>query len=239
MEFVLDFRQRDDARQGLLACFQEVLGHQLPNRLVAVQGLARLLEEENSTDEERALVGRIATLAEETHRLVVTIAEIGRLCRDACSAPTPNPAEAAREAGATLAVLSPGAIVEYDFPERLPAVIASQPSLSRVLVELLRNAAQANRSPAAPIDVGGRATADAVELWVADRGRGLPEGALERFLEPFQRGGLSSGPGLGLFLVRQVIACWRGALLVHSEPHSGSRFTVRIPRLPAETSRKR
>jgi two-component system sensor histidine kinase KdpD len=231
MDFVLDFSQQGDTGQSLLACFQEALGHQLPNRLVAVQGLARLLEEESAGgDEGRAVVGRIATLSEETHRLVRTLAEIGRLCRDARSPPAGDPVEAAREAGATLAVLFPGAILGYDFPEGLPAVIASQLSLSRALLELLRNAAQASPTPV-PIEVGGRATAEAVEVWVADRGRGLPEGPAGRLFEPFHRGGTSSGPGLGLFLVRQLVACWRGVLLVHSEAQQGSRFTLRIPRL--------
>jgi signal transduction histidine kinase len=233
MDFLLDFSQHSDAGGSLLACFQEALGHLLPNRLVAVQGLARLLEEESGVvgEEARELARRMATLAEETHRLVRDLADVGRLCRDACSAPPADPVEAAQEAGATLMALSPGVVVRYDFPERLPAVTASQSSLSRALVELLRNAAQANPSSAAPIEVGGRAGADAVEVWVADHGHGLPEGPPEKLFEPFRPSGPASSPGFGLFLVREVVATWRGALHVHSEAQQGSRFTLRIPRI--------
>ena len=37
-------------QERLLACYQQALGHDLPNKLVALQGIARLLEEELAED---------------------------------------------------------------------------------------------------------------------------------------------------------------------------------------------
>jgi len=160
------------------------------------------------------------------------LAEVGRLCDAACSCLPTNPIEAAREAGAALIALSPGHRLEYDFPEALPPVLASRSSLTRALVELLRNAAQATSNLAVPIQVGGRATSAGIELWVADHGCGLQAISPERLFEPFQHSTSPAGLGLGLFLVRQLVVCWRGAIHVQSTLDSGSRFALLVP--PAE-----
>jgi signal transduction histidine kinase len=229
MRFEEDFRGGGEREAGerLLACYQEALGHQLPNRLVALQGLARLLEEsagDRLGPEVRSEVARLGDLARDTDRLVRALADIGRLCRDARTGGPVGVAEAAREAGAEVKVLSPGVVIEYDFPGDLPAAPVSRRSLYQVLVELLRNAAQA--AGAAPIHVGGRRAAAGIEVWVADDGPGLPAVSPQRLFAPFQRAG---GRGFGLFLVRQVTASWGGSLRVHSEPGRGTRVTVHIP----------
>ncbi len=215
---------------SLLACYQEALGHELPNRLVSLQGLARLLEEGEGQQlgpEGREHLGRLADLARRTDRLVRALADIGRLCRDARSGGPTVPEEAAREAAAAVHLLYDGPAIVYDFPGDLPAVAVSRQSLYQVLVQLLRNAVQAAGSQAGRVQVGGRRGPDGVEVWVADDGPGLPSVPPEKLFAPFQRGG--DGLGLGLFLVRQVVATWGGCLRVESEPGRGSRFTLLIP----------
>src|SRR4051812_4631173 len=71
--------------EALLACYQHFLGHDLPNRLVAAQGLARLLLDELGPvldADARDMLERLADLVlladVETRRL----AGIGRLHRD-------------------------------------------------------------------------------------------------------------------------------------------------------------
>jgi signal transduction histidine kinase len=214
------------AAEMLLACFQEALGHQLPNHLVALQGLARLLQADAGDrlgPDGREQLDRLAALAQQTDRLVRALAEVGRLCRDARSAHAVDVADVAREAAAEVNVLCPGHPVGYDFPQALPPVRVSRPSLRQALVQLLRNAA-ASGEPSRPatVRVGGRVTeTGGVEVWVADDGRGLPEGPSERLFAPFGRP--AGGAGLGLFLVRQLVACWGGVLRVDSEPGKGTR----------------
>jgi signal transduction histidine kinase len=233
MELVLDFKEADKASAGLLAAFQEALGHELPNRLVAIQGLARLLEVDVAGigAEHRLLLARIAEGAERAHRLVRTLAQVGHLCREACSHLPTDVIEASREAGAAWSALSSGARLEYDLPKVLPPVAASRPALTRAILELLRNAALAAPSAAFPVELGGRATPSAVEVWVADHGRGLPEVPPERLFAPFQHSVSPAGLGLGLFIVRQLVACWHGAIHVRSTPETGARFALLVPRL--------
>ena len=211
--------------ERLLACFQKALGHELPNQLVALQGLARMVVEEQAErldDEGRALVLRLADLAKRADGLVRSLAEIGRLTRD------PGPVEAvalpdlAREAAAEVNLLSSGWSVEYHFMPEASVLPVSRRGLKLALIHLLRNAVQAGGGRAAPIEMGSRRTPEGVEWWVKDDGRGFSEAQQGRLFECF------AGGGLGLFLVRQLVAGWGGAVRVHSEPGKGATFTVLV-----------
>jgi signal transduction histidine kinase len=222
---------RAEQAEKLLACFQKALGHELPNQLVALQGLARMLEKEQSSrlDEEgRTLLGRLACLAQRADQLVRALAELGRLCRDPEPAVALSLTEAASEAVAEVKVLCPGSFIEYHLQDRMPVVMLPRRALHQVLLQLLRNAAQATvPARSLRIEVGAQTRSDGVELWVADNGRGLKETQLRQLFEPFPGG--AGGMGLGLFLVRQLVAAWGGAVCVHSEPGQGARFGVLIP----------
>jgi signal transduction histidine kinase len=239
MEIVLDFDRPRVSASGLpapgdrlLACFQEALGHQLPNHLVALRGLARMLadaEGDRLDDEGRIYLERLEALAGRVDQTVRALADLGRLCREA---PTGEPivlAEVAREAGAEVNVLCNGPAVEYHFEGGLPLLSVSRRALYQVLVQLLRNAVQAAQPGRPPrVQMGARACPGGVECWVADNGRGLPPLSPERLFAPFS-GERGEGLGLGLFLVRQMVAAWGGAIHVQSEPGQGTTFTLRIP----------
>lgn len=252
----------------LLRCFQKALGHELPNQLVAIQGLARLSQYADDPDfPPQALLQRIVPLVSRTDQMVRALAEIGRLVQQA-STPSDTPVsldEVVREAAAAVKYLYPDLPIEYHFPASLPQLYVAHSVMYKLLVELMRNAVEAtilDRPSASEnvckvrIEVGVREQKDSTcltELWVRDRGPGLPSGSLQRLFEAFVRGPqrvigsgvLSQGRphqgdfkgtsressaspgkslpcqkgehfGLGLFLVRQVMASLGGALRVVS-----------------------
>ncbi|WP_434737144.1 ATP-binding protein [Actinospica acidiphila] len=68
----------------------------------------------------------------------------------------------------------------------------------------------------------------AVELTVADTGRGFEAGEAERLFRRFHRGG-GGRYGLGLALLREVVTSHGGTVAASGRPGHGARFTVRLP----------
>lgn len=221
-----DDRVRERAER-LLACYQQALGHELPNLLVSVQGLARLVADEAGSrldPDGRLLLNRLAELARRADAVARATAAVGRTCREG-GAPVPvTLSDAAREALAEVNLLSIGHGVEYDVATDMPVLTVSRPALHQVLVQLLGNAARAgvNGRPLR-VEVRARATPAGVELRVSDDGRGMAPEMIRRIGEPFASGG---GQGLGLFLVRELVAGWGGSLHVSSECGHGTAVTV-------------
>src|SRR5262245_55828958 len=163
-----DARRELERACRLLACFQQALGHELPNQLVALQGLLRLLEAEASDclDAEcRGVLQRLVTLAQRTHALVNDLAELGRLGREPVPAGGVELAEVAREAVAEVSQLCRGRPVEYHIAaERGLTLGVPYRALRQVLVLLLRHAAQ-NAAADRPlrVEVGARRTPGGLE----------------------------------------------------------------------------
>ncbi len=75
---------------------------------------------------------------------------------------------------------------------------------------------------------------DSVLIGVKDQGMGIPESALKKLGEKFYRVNNSGtrkagGTGIGLYLVRALIAAHKGTMNVESEMEKGSTFWIRLP----------
>src|SRR5262249_9392587 len=68
-----------------------------------------------------------------------------------------------------------------------------------------------------------------VRLSVRDDGEGMSEQVLARIFEPFFST-KERGPGLGLAVVRPIVASHGGRVEVESRPGQGARFDVWLPR---------
>ena len=225
--------RRLQRKEWLLAAYQQALGHELPNRLVAIQGLARLVLTDQAARLDatgRELLERLADLAQRTDRLVRSLAEIGRLD------PAPEQAEPVALTGLVSEVIAEVKLlfnrqpVEYIIQDPMPTVVVARRGLYSVLHQLLRNASRAvQANPQGRVEVGARRTPDGIDLWVADNGCGLSAAQQLHLFEPFHADAASEGQGLGLFLVRQVVAAWNGSVGVQSEPGKGATFTIRLP----------
>jgi PAS domain S-box-containing protein len=73
-------------------------------------------------------------------------------------------------------------------------------------------------------------------ITVEDNGEGIPEDRLDTVFEMFQRNSnLSSGSGLGLYMVREMVTRLGGTVTVTSTVGQGSRFVVTLPHLQLPT----
>ena len=96
------------------------------------------------------------------------------------------------------------------------------------------------RFPDGPHDVfingkGLRNAAPLVALVVSDNGPGIPPEVIGRVFDPyFTTKPVGQGTGLGLSIVKRLIEQAGGAVHLHTEPGSGTTFTVYLPGQPAK-----
>jgi signal transduction histidine kinase len=123
--------------------------------------------------------------------------------------------------------------------ERGLAVDADPDQLFRVLLNLVRNAAQAletrPKSDALPqqIRVTGRREGAVAILEVSDTGPGVPERTREHLFEAFQTSGRPGGSGLGLAIAAELVRAHGGEIHL-VEGTIGATFRIVIPDRPVE-----
>lgn len=130
-----------------------------------------------------------------------------------------------------------GCSVEKTVAPDLPAVMGDANTLRHAVQNLISNAAKYGCS-GGWIGVSAALAPDsrghAVEIRIADHGRGIPEDELNQIFEPFYRGKKAisdqvHGTGLGLSLAKRIVQAHGGAISVRSEEGKGTEFIVRIP----------
>jgi signal transduction histidine kinase len=113
---------------------------------------------------------------------------------------------------------------KIDIPPSLPGALADRDQIQIVLGNLIRNAVEAMPG-GGKLTITGRQQGNEVQIAIADTGEGIPRANLERIMQPL----VSTKPrgiGLGLPLVRGILAKNHGRLEVASEVGRGSTFTV-------------
>ncbi|MBK3775468.1 sensor histidine kinase [Azospirillum aestuarii] len=136
------------------------------------------------------------------------------------------------EAGAeALAALRPdGERAEVRWNNRVPdglTVRADAAQLSRALVNLGRNAAQAGAA-AVTVTLREREGGGLV-LLVADDGPGLPPRARDNLFQPFAGSARAGGVGLGLAIAREVLRAHGGDLRLAESTAAGTVFALELP----------
>jgi signal transduction histidine kinase len=112
-------------------------------------------------------------------------------------------------------------------------VKADAEKLRWVLDQLLDNALKF--TPAGGrVEAGAERSGDRLRFWVSDTGPGIDETRVPELFEPFhQLDGSTTrrrgGTGLGLALVKMIVAAHQGTVAVESRPGAGSRFIVDLP----------
>ena len=114
-------------------------------------------------------------------------------------------------------------------------VIGDAQRLQQVFVNLLANAIKF--APAgSSIYLGGACDAATLYIWVEDEGPGVPAGDSNLLFERFRRGEHnepdSPGLGLGLWIVRSIVARHAGSVHVERTAQSRTRFVIALPLVP-------
>jgi two-component system phosphate regulon sensor histidine kinase PhoR len=214
----------------------QTIGHELRTPLTAIMGHADILG--SCSVEEEALWRRsqqfIASEVERLARLVEDLLALSRLDTVVSALVPVNLRAVAEEA--ISAVWQPaeekGVTLALQAAAGLPRVRGDVDRLRQVFVNLLDNGVK--YTPA-----GGQVTVrlmpdeNYVRAEISDTGMGIPEADLPHIFNPLFRGDLAGqmapGTGLGLTIVRTILAQHRAEIQVQNEPERGAIFSFDLP----------
>lgn len=212
------------------------VSHELRTPLAAILGFTELLLVRDFSAEDRAAHTRtIHAQAKRLSMLIDDFLDLQRLEEGGLTL-TPEPVDV-RALLEEQVALYDAQSQEHDVELRCgrgPLVARGEAqSLARAVANLLSNAIKYSPD-------GGPVTVDAVRqngeiaISVSDRGVGIPASARERVFERFFRVDSSAtrsigGTGLGLSLVREIVAAHGGRVSFESIEGEGTTFSVRLP----------
>jgi two-component system sensor histidine kinase HydH len=215
------------AKLAVVGEMAAAMSHEVRTPLGILRSSAQLLLREPGLSEEgREVCGFIISETDRLNKLVTTLidsarprapefsaTDIGELAQQ-CTGMLRAQAEKKR---ITLAChTEEGAIAACDAEQ-----------ITQVILNLLLNAIQV-LPEGGRIEVAVRPDSEHILLTVADDGPGIPPEHREQVFDPFftQRAG---GIGLGLSIVRQIVAAHHGEISVGSSAMHGAEFRLRLP----------
>ena len=221
-----------------VAGMSAMLAHEVKNPLAGISGAAQLLEM-NATEADRDLTTLISEEADRIKALLARVEQFGDIGPPRRTAVNIHDVldRAVRSARAGFA--SHLRFIE-DFDPSLPPTPGDADQLMQVILNLLKNAAEAAPEVGGTITLGtayragmkvatpgGRRESLPLQLTITDNGPGVPEELQRHIFEPFVSS-KADGSGLGLALVSKIVADHGGIVACESEP-GWTRFRLSLP----------
>jgi len=217
-----------------LESFSYSISHDLRAPLRAVNGYARILEEDYGDlldDEGRRLLEVVQDNAKKMGILIDDLLAFSRLGRKEINRSQVNMTALVQDALGELNT-DPGFRAVVKIEKLLPAM-ADRPLMKQVWVNLLSNAIKYSSTHAAPrITISSYAKDGELYYSIADNGVGFDMQYVHKLFGVFQR--LHSadefeGTGVGLALVQRIITKQGGRIWAQAEEGKGATFTFCLP----------
>ncbi len=209
------------------------LAHEIKNPLGGIRGAAQLLEQElekpglreytqvivQEADRLRALMEKLLTPQNASHYSALNIHEVMERVRSVVLAEMPQ-----------------GLKIQRDYDISLPALVGDKEQLIQVMLNIVRNAAQAMHGKgeiilrtriARQVTLVKKRHRLAVMVQIIDNGPGIPPELHDKIFNPLVSGS-ANGHGLGLTLAQDYVSQHHGSIEFESEP-GRTCFTVTLP----------
>lgn len=218
----------------------EMLAHEIKNPLAGITGAAQLISM-NANAEDRELTELIVAETRRVLKLLEQVEDFGNVRPPERRAVNIHDVldHARRSAAIGFAAHM---TIEDDYDPSLPPTWADPDQLQQVLMNLLKNAAEAGR-PGGTIRLrtfyemslrvrrpDGSGAGVPLQIEVIDDGPGIPEELAQDVFEPFVSG-RENGTGLGLALIAKIVADHEGWIAVDSVP-GRTAFRISLPIAP-------
>ena len=230
------------SRLSAMGAMATALAHELNQPLTATANFAnaaqRLLAGDPMPDAVHLENARqaMAEAAEEAVRAGRIVRHLRELVSRGDGEKRPCDLNALVDAAATLALSGMrehGVEARLRLDAGLPNALVDRVQIQQVVVNLVRNAAEAVLgAPRREIEVAtSRLGAEWVEVSVADTGPGLADEVMARLFEPFVTT-KRDGMGVGLSICRFIVEQHGGQLKAENNPAGGATFRVALPQPP-------
>ncbi|HKY93483.1 MAG TPA: ATP-binding protein [Nevskiaceae bacterium] len=231
-----EVRQADRRKDEFIA----TLAHELRNPLAPIRNGLTILQRSDDQERRTRIEGMMERQVDHLVRMVDDLLDVSRINRGMIELHQDDVAlqEALRNAVDTAlpSIQASHHALSIEMPDEPVWVRGDAVRLTQVFANLLNNAAKFTLQRGRirlVLGVDGEHAVVAVE----DTGIGIPPTMLHEIFEIFAQGPGArmqgrGGLGIGLSLVRRLVALHGGHVLAHSEgPDRGSRFEVRLPLL--------
>jgi two-component system, OmpR family, sensor histidine kinase KdpD len=222
--------ETEELRSSLLSS----VSHDLRTPLAVITGAATTLRDDDglSSETRTELLDTVCDEAERLERLLANILDMTRLDAGGVTLKRDWIPMLEVISGALLRVEKslPQDRVTVTIPDGLPLVSVDPVLMDQLFVNLLENATK--YTPAdSRVEIRAEHVGDHVEVYVSDRGPGIPPEDLERVFERFTRGHHAGigGVGLGLPIARAIAVAHGGRLTALVRAGGGTRFRLVIP----------
>lgn len=212
--------------------------HDLKNPLQAAMANVDLLHEdiyETGSDDVRQSIDTIDRQLQRMNRIIRGILDLERLRDGVLALELCPPARIISSAVYEMREFAheQNVTIDYLAADDLPLISCDVQQLERAIVNLIENAIKFTPT-GGKVSVAAERDNDEVVFSVTDTGVGIAPELHERIFDRFYRGkqrGVEhvSGSGLGLSLVKAVVANHQGKITLESEIGIGTRFFIRIP----------
>jgi signal transduction histidine kinase len=219
---------RRSAKPGLTRPQLMVFAHELRGALTIISGYSELLARELSDEDRTAALEGIQRASRRADGLVAAAlagdiegAHIPFTELDLTQLATRVAEEQRAATGREVTV----------FARANPVVLGDGDALSRMLGNLIDNAAKYSPAPHA-IEVEVERAQDKAVMTVSDRGPGISEADRERAFEPFERlegAETTEGSGIGLAVVLSVARAHEGGAEILERTGGGTTIRIELP----------
>ncbi|OHA46651.1 MAG: hypothetical protein A3A80_02185 [Candidatus Terrybacteria bacterium RIFCSPLOWO2_01_FULL_44_24] len=240
-EYIDKANEQEEKMNKLKSEFISIAAHQLRAPLSGIKWTFRMLLDEDwgaMTSEQKQAIERASTANERLIALVnelldVSRIEEGRIGYNFKSAYIEKIIESVKEEFYLIAL---GKNIKLEFihsPAPIPLIAIDEERIGLAINNLLSNAINYTLA-GGKITIKSEALEEEIRVSITDTGVGIPKDEIKKLFVKFFRASnvirmQSSGTGLGLFIVKNIIERHGGKIWAESQEGHGSVFTFTIP----------